>query len=139
MVFSFLFCIFAAKIVLNKQNMKQFNLGEYLKNPLRKVITRDGRNVKIHCTDYIDGPIIAKIEEDAFSLSFREDGRYFDFEETDNDLFFAPEKHEGWVTLYRDRNMNLYTSSPFKSEETAINFGRMQDIYIKTIKIEWEE
>ena len=139
MVFSFLFCIFATKIVLNKQNMKQFSLGEYLKNPLRKVVTRDGRAVKIYCTDYIDGPIIAKIEEDAFSLSFREDGRYFDFEETDNDLFFAPEKHEGWINLYRDRNMNLYTSIPFDSEEAAINFGRMQNIYIKTIKIEWEE
>ena len=119
--------------------MKQFSLGEYLKNPLRKVVTRDGRAVKIYCTDYIDGPIIAKIEEDAFSLSFREDGRYFDFEETDNDLFFAPEKHEGWINLYRDMNMNLYTSIPFDSEETAINFGRMQNIYIKTIKIEWEE
>lgn len=140
MAFSFLFCIFATKIVLNKQNMKQFSLREYLKNPLRKVVTRDGRNVKIHCTDYLGiQPIFATIEGDAYPCNFCKNGRYMINEESPRDLFFASEKHEGWVTLYRDRNMNLYTSNPFKSEETAINFGRMQDIYIKTIKIEWEE
>ena len=30
--------------------MKQFNLEEYLNNTSRKVVTRDGRNVKIHKT-----------------------------------------------------------------------------------------
>ena len=32
--------------------MKQFNLNEYLKDPSKKVITRDGRAVKIHCTNF---------------------------------------------------------------------------------------
>ena len=31
--------------------MKQFNLDEYLKNPNRKVITRDGHDVRIVLTD----------------------------------------------------------------------------------------
>lgn len=31
--------------------MKQFNLEEYLKNPKRKVVTRDGRDVRVICTD----------------------------------------------------------------------------------------
>ena len=31
--------------------MKQFNLEEYLKNPSRKVITRDGREARINCTE----------------------------------------------------------------------------------------
>ena len=31
--------------------MKPFNLKTYLKNPLRKVITRDGYPVRIICTD----------------------------------------------------------------------------------------
>lgn len=31
--------------------MKEFNLNEYLKNPSQKVVTRDGRNVRIICTD----------------------------------------------------------------------------------------
>ena len=119
--------------------MKPFSLEEHLKNPKMKVVTRDGRNAKIICTNFLSNkPIIAEIEEDGCSLSYDENGRNNNFS-TPCDLFFSPEKHEGWVTLYRDRNMNLYTSNPFKSEETAINFGRMQDIYIKTIKIEWEE
>ena len=31
--------------------MKPFNLQEYLANPSRKVVTRDGRQVRIICTD----------------------------------------------------------------------------------------
>ena len=84
--------------------MRQFSLEEYLKNPSRKVITRDGQSVKIYCTDYVDGPIIAKIEDDVFSHSFREDGRYVDYEETDYDLFFATEKREGWINLYENED-----------------------------------
>lgn len=83
--------------------MERFNLEEYLKNPSRKVVTRDGQAVKIYCTDYVDGPIIAKIEEDVFSHSFREDGRYVDYEETDYDLFFAPEKHDDMTQEECDR------------------------------------
>ena len=54
--------------------MKQFSLEEYLKNPSRKVVTRDGRNVKIHCTDLMYGPpIVAKIEGEDHSHSFYRD------------------------------------------------------------------
>ena len=31
--------------------MKPFNLDEYLKNPSRKVVTRDAVNARIICTD----------------------------------------------------------------------------------------
>ena len=142
MVFSFLFCIFAIKIVLNKQNMKQFNLEEYLANPSRKVVTRDGRTVKIYCTDYVDGPIIAKIEGDTYSNSFREDGRYVDYEETNNDLFFAPEKHEGWANIFKgtyNDNRLLGHSRIFKSKEDAEEAGEECSGYITSVKIEWEE
>ena len=45
--------------------MKQFNLEEYLKNPSKKVVTGDGRNVRIICTDskIRNYPIIALVEE----------------------------------------------------------------------------
>ena len=33
--------------------MKQFSLEEYLANPSKKVVTRDGRNVRIICTDLV--------------------------------------------------------------------------------------
>ena len=43
--------------------MKQFSLDEYLKNPKRKVVTRDGRNVtRLLCTDAEgDYPIVALV------------------------------------------------------------------------------
>lgn len=35
--------------------MKQFNLTEYLKNPDRQIITRDGDSVRIICKKLSDG------------------------------------------------------------------------------------
>ena len=34
-----------------ENNMKQFDLQEYLANPNRQVITREGKKVRIICTD----------------------------------------------------------------------------------------
>ena len=115
--------------------MKQFNLEEYLANPSRKVVTRNGQAVKIYCTDYIDEPIIAKIEGDVFSRSFREDGRYTSYNETDYDLFFATEKHEGWVNIYP--GSIKYGGEIYDTENDAKN-SASSDV-IATIKIEWEE
>ena len=45
--------------------MKQFNLDEYLQNPSRKVVTRDGRKVRIVCTDKKGAcPIVALVTRD---------------------------------------------------------------------------
>ena len=44
--------------------MKPFNLKEYLKNLEKKVVTRDGRNARIICTDAKNVfPVIALIKE----------------------------------------------------------------------------
>ena len=49
------------------------------------------------------------------------------------DLFFAPEKHEGWINIYPDSSIGgIYTS-----EEEARNAASPS--CISTIKIEWEE
>ena len=128
--------------------MKQFNLEEYLKNPSRKVVTRDGRAVKIHCTDYDSRqPIIAKIEGHDFSRSFTKDGRYhIDDRNSPYDLFFATEKHEGWVNIYKaavPRKIlgclvtRYVGSSIWPTEEAAKTAADADDIV--TIKIEWEE
>ena len=122
--------------------MKQFNLEEYLANPSKKVVTRDGRTVKIHCTNYDSRqPIIAELEYHNFSSSFTKDGRYFnDDRNSPYDLFFASEKHEGWINLYKwDNSTRYYVSKPFDSEEEAMEFSRKDDNYLKTLKIEWEE
>ena len=46
--------------------MKQFNLEEYKKNPNRRVITRDGKNTRIVCTDMIGTsyPILVVCEDE---------------------------------------------------------------------------
>ena len=117
--------------------MKQFNLEEYLKNPSRKVVTRDGKSVRIMCTDYYgEKPIIAKIEESEYSYPFYEDGRYLSFGESSNwDLFFAPEKHEGWVNVCKSQ---MYRCGLIHNSEEEARRSRGLDA-IATVKIEWEE
>lgn len=50
-----------------EDNMKEFSLEEYLKNPDREVVTRYGHKVRIICTDkknHDSHPIIALVETD---------------------------------------------------------------------------
>ena len=119
--------------------MKQFNLAEYLKNPSRKVVTRDGRAVKIHCTNYVgDQPIIAQMEDCKYSASFTENGKYWKNKDAESnyDLFFVPEKHEGWVNIYPGPITGVIV---YKSEEDAKHGANADAKVIATIKIEWEE
>lgn len=120
--------------------MKQFNLEEYLKNPSRKVVTRSGDAVKIHCTDFNDDeyPIVARVEGISFSTSFTKDGKYDKFNSNSKyDLFFAPEKHEGWINVYRNRE-HLWCGDIKRTETEAKEFED-SEFYITSIKIEWEE
>ena len=123
--------------------MKPFNLKEYLANPSKKVVTRDGRAVKIYCTDYIDKCglfVIGKIEGNAYSYSFREDGRFLDHKETENDLFFASEKHEGWINLYKNEDgISWISPNYFTSKKEAEEEVKAHTCSVTTIKIEWEE
>lgn len=119
--------------------MKQFNLEEYLANPSRKVVTGDGKNVRIICTDskIRNYPIIALVEESSgFEnlFSYTEGGQMVSYEPLEKyDLFFAPERKEGWVNIYPDSSIGgIYTS-----EEEARNAASPS--CISTIKIEWEE
>ena len=128
--------------------MKQFNLEEYLANPSKKVVTRDGRSVKIHCTNFAgDNPVIATMGDDEKSFSFSRDGKFIkDIDESDHDLFFAPEKHEGWVNIYKagvQRETlvcmaNRYVGSCIWPTEVAAKTAADPDP-VATIKIEWEE
>ena len=121
--------------------MKQFNLDEYLANPSKKVVTGDGRNVRIICTDskIRNYPIIALVEEPSgFEnlFSYTEGGQMVSYEPSKKyDLFFAPEKHEGWVNVYRDFD-GLMCGSVFATEEDAKCNAKTA---IATVKIEWEE
>lgn len=126
--------------------MEQFSLDKYLENPSRKVVTRNGRNVRIICTDKkgFDYPIVALIENklEGFEgvLYYTKDGKYTANKSSDSDLFFAPEKHEGWINIYRNEDEDYYKGMViFSSKEDAIEKGRRFSDYITTTKIEWEE
>ena len=122
--------------------MKQFNLNEYLKDPSKKVITRDGRAVKIHCTNFNSvQPIIAEIEGHNFSQSFTRDGKYcIDDRNLPYDLFFASEKKEGWLNIYRSESGFYLRGNPYKSKEEADKVAKANyKTFCTTVKIEWEE
>ena len=123
--------------------MKQFNLDEYLKDTSKKVVTREGKPVKIHCTNFAsDNPVIATMEDDEYSYSFSRDGKFIkDIDESDYDLFFAPEKHEGWVNILKGTYGARYIEHTriFKSKEDAEKALECYSDYITTLKIEWEE
>ena len=56
--------------------MKPFSLEEYIKNPSRKIVTRDGKPVKILCTNLVsDKPVTAQIDGTGYSLSYTKDGK----------------------------------------------------------------
>ena len=126
--------------------MEQFSLEKYLANPSRKVVTREGRDVRIICTDRRDlnFPIIALIENKSglgeTSLYLTKDGKFHIHGSTDFDLFFAPEKHEGWVNVYRNSDSGrVYTGAAYDSKEDAEKRKESGENYVTTIKIEWEE
>ena len=123
--------------------MKEFNLEEFKKNPSQKVVTRDGRAVRIICTDAKgDEPIIALIynnnrdEENVYT--YNRDG-YFYKGDSCLDLFFAPVKKEGWVNIYDITRINCI-SRIYNTKEEAETIGKgCKSGYITTTKIEWEE
>ena len=121
--------------------MKPFSLEEYLKNPSRKVVTRSGKPVIIHCTNYeSDGPIIAEVKGYNKSRSYQRNGRYYLYDDSNFDLFFAPEKHEGWANVFKSsKGNNVITSDIFESKEEAEKAGKNYNNYIVTAKVEWEE
>ena len=122
--------------------MRPFSLKEYLKNPSRKVVTRDGRDARIICTDAKGNfPIIALVEthnDTEVALRLKEDGHFYNTTEDPRDLFFATEKQEGWINVYLDAENEGYVGTRiYKSKENAENDGKIWKGYVTTLKIEW--
>ena len=127
--------------------MKQFSLEEYLKNPQKKVITREGLPVRIICTDKVCDDkgsqklIIALVNfgNKEVAYSYSSDGISAP-ELPKFDLFFVSEKKEGWVNIYK-YNLGITPGSQVyntkEEAEAAIGSGLVD--YISTIKIQWEE
>ena len=123
--------------------MKQFNLEEYLTNPNKKVITRDGNSVRILCTDAKGNfPIIALVKTYNGSetvLRLKENGRFYNDTENSSDLFFAPEKKSGWINLYKINSTISPGPRAYDTKEEAESAAGNRSDYISTIKIKWEE
>ena len=126
--------------------MKQFNLEEYLKNPNRKIITRDGKSVRIICTDRVDKThtILALLFENENSdreevYQYTSKGEYFSYASSPHDLFFAPIKKEGWINLYKINSIISPGPQAYNTKEEAESAAGNRSNYISTIKIKWEE
>lgn len=124
--------------------MKQFNLEEYKKNPNRRVITRDGRSVRIVCTDMIGTsyPILVVCRlnptHDCY-YSYTLNGKHNLGVDSRLDLFFAPEKHEGWINLYKINSSISPGPLTYNTKKEAESATGNRPDYISTIKVEWEE
>ena len=122
--------------------MKQFDLEEYKKNPNRKVITRDGKSVRIVCTDMMGTsyPILAICRVDPTHdcyYSYTLNGKHNLGVNSRLDLFFAPEKHTAWINIYKSEDGVYANSGLFESKEGALE--NSYSLKIATCKIEWEE
>lgn len=129
--------------------MKQFDLQEYLKNPTRPIVTRDGNSVRIICTDRDneDKPIVALVrdEEGEAVRTFHENGECFWMDESPDpcDLFFAPEpktKKVGWMNVCKygdDQHFSLVGGVIHPTREQALT--ERPDYVVDTIQIRWEE
>lgn len=109
--------------------MEQFNLEEYLENPNQKIVTRDGRSVRIICTNRKSEncPIVTLIQD---STDDFEDVYYYTIDgkgvirgDESMDLFFATEKQEcpfkkGDRVLVRDYDNESWRPRIFSSYDS---------------------
>lgn len=126
--------------------MEQFSLGKYLKNPTRPIVTRDGRSVRIICTDrnYKEYPIVALVQicGEERVCGYTEDGVYLNDTQCSRDLFFATEpktKKVGWINLYKDADGDPTSGDLYETEEEALVNRSTGLTYLGTSKVEWEE
>lgn len=128
--------------------MKQFNVDEY--NRLKaegkepKIVTRDGRDVRILCTDRDneDYPVIVLIQDDRIYediWTYTKDGKFNKYGgDSTVDLFFAPVKHEGWVNIYAYESGSRCSSGTIFSSKESAEENKYEE-YVATVKVEWEE
>lgn len=122
--------------------MKEFNLEEFKKNPSKKIVTRDGREVRIICTDAKNKfPIIALITNDSkeIIMDYNNNGKVSSDEISNLDLFFAPNIKKGWINIFKDNNRTYTSISIYQTKYEAEKVGKESNYYISTYKIEWEE
>lgn len=111
-----------------------------------KLVTKDGRPVRIICWDKLDDdntyPIVALVkdkdgtEEEIETYSL--DGACVVEQEHDLDLFMAPTTVVRWVNLHGGFGGH-YNYRIYDSEQEALKHKDDYDDYVATAKITWEE
>ena len=137
--------------------MKPFNLKTYLENPSRKVITRDGRPVRILSTNarlFSPGPddtiypVVALIKakrgkypNEEILINYSTNGHVIENSNYSSDLFFETVKVSGWINIYTSKFITgqTITGSICKTKDEALSIAAGKDNYLDTIYIEWEE
>lgn len=127
--------------------MKQFNLEEYLKNPSRKIVTRDGHNARIISTDRKSPTghnivVLLDYGSEEISTNCNNNGEteFCSPFQSKGDLFFVPEKKEGWLNIYRSERGFYLRGNPYKTKEEADEVAKANyKTFCTTVKIEWEE
>lgn len=125
-----------------ENDMKQFNLQEYLAHPERRLVTRDGRETRIVCTDLKGSsmPILGlvknpeKFEEKV--ISYTPEGRAA-YLTKDFDLFFAPNIVKRWGIVYR-KSERLFDTRE-EAEQWMEEADEGEKKFCSVCKVEWEE
>lgn len=127
--------------------MEQFSLSEYLKNPTRPIVTRDGRSVRIICTDrnYKEFPIVALVQicGEERVCGYTEDGVYLNAHNVQgiySSRLNQKTKKVGWMNVckYGDsKHFSLVGGVIHPTREQAQT--ERPDYVVDTIQIRWEE
>ena len=124
--------------------MKPFNLKEYLEHPEWKVVTREGKPVRILCTDLDDNDYpVAAVVGNFHVDKYTADGLFQLGNTNKYDLFFASERqHEGWVIISKLPFTDSFEIFPeiFATKEEAVHVWEDNPgIKCSIIKIVWED
>lgn len=118
--------------------MKQFSLEEYRSNPNRKIVTRDGRNARIICTDRNNKyPIVVLVNNGGEDIYAYDERGVYAGDNEELTLFFAPEKHDGWVNIYKTKD-EYYTGNVIYNSQKKAKQNATSNVFT-TAKVEWEE
>ena len=122
-----------------ENKMKQFNLQEYLANPSRQVVTRNGRKVRIICTDFDnpDFPVVGEINGYKWPISFTTNGEAIKGSQQCTDLFFAPTIVKRWGIVYRKAERLFDTREEAEKWMEEADEGEKK--FCSVCKVEWEE
>ena len=122
--------------------MKQFNLQEYLANPKCKVVTRDGRETRIICTDMkgTSMPILGLVKNpETFEekiICYTPEGRAA-YLSRDLDIFFAKNIVKRWGIVYRKAERLFDTREEAEKWMKKADEGEKKPCSV--CKVEWEE